>query len=86
MMVTDEYCNFRSKATERYNQMSRVILRQRQIEKELRMVKGASPYMSTLMSTLTVGNTKLYNTIADKFSSYNTPTASGLSTPQRSAH
>jgi hypothetical protein len=44
-------------------------------------MKGASPLMGALMSTLTTGDMKLYNSVADKFPHNQSPSISDFSTP-----
>ena len=67
MELTDAYCNFKRMANQKYNQMSKIISRQKTSETELRVIAGASPYMATLFSTLTTGNMKQYHRVADHF-------------------
>lgn len=85
MMLADEYSNFKKKANEKYIQMAQVIQRQKQKEKELQVMKGVSPYMGSLLSTLTTENMKQYNKVADHFPNVMTPTISGMSTPEQNS-
>ena len=91
LMLADEYSNYKQKASQKYYEMSSIIQRQKRKEMELQQVNGLSGYMGSLMSTLTTGDMKQYNRVADKYPNCKTPTISDLSTPeqntkQRSTH
>ena len=60
-----------------------VIAAQRDKETELHLKRGMTPYMSKLQSTLTTQDWKRYNQIAEKPSSFRTPTWSDMSTPDQ---
>ena len=82
MKATDAYSNFKMNANIKFFEMAHVISRQKRKEKELQELAGVSPFMGTLMSTLTTGDMKAYNKAADNYPDCPTPTQSGLSTPE----
>lgn len=85
MLLANEYSNFKMKAHERFWKMTEVIAKQKQNERDQNIKSGLSPYMGTLMSTLTTENMKQYNNIADNYPYCKTPSKSGISTPEQTS-
>jgi len=81
LMATDKHRNYSKWASDEIFRQAKAIKAQRDRETELLKKIGMTPHMSKLQSTLTTGDMKRYYEIADKPSTFKTPTWSDMSTP-----
>ena len=81
VLLTDMHKNFKKKASATIFECEKAIAAQRDKETEFHKQRGLDSHMSKLQSTATTLNWKRYHQIADKPSSYRTPTLSDMSSP-----